>query len=114
MSRILLRTRARWAVGLMTLGATVTLSRGAAAQCCPGYSLATACADVELTKARWCIEDTVPSGQAALPREFCAYGDKVISTLERTFNIPANGVFEFELDAKTGGAHTGTACSNPG
>jgi hypothetical protein len=98
----------------MTLAATATLSRGAAAQCCAGYSLATACADVNLTKARWCIQDTVPTGQAALPKEFCEYGDKVISTLEHTFNVPAEGVFEFELDAQTGGAHTGTACNNTG
>jgi hypothetical protein len=84
------------------------------AQCCPGYSPATACANANLTKSRWCIQDTVPTGQAALPAAFCAYGDKVISTLESTFNIQAPGIFEFELDTKTGGAHTGTACQNFG
>jgi len=73
------------------------------AQCCPGYSLATACAGVTLTKSRWCVQSTVPTGQSALPQAFCAYGDKVVTTLESTFNIPAKGIFEFELDAKTGG-----------
>src|SRR3954451_16027458 len=86
----------------------------AKAQCCPGYSLATACSGVTLTNSRWCIEDTVPTGQAALPAEFCAYGDKVIVTLEEVFNIPAPKVFEFELDAQTGGAHTGTSCNHRG
>ncbi len=84
------------------------------AQCCPGYSLATACTDAPPTKSRWCIQDTVPTGQAALPKTFCAYGDKVISTLEETFNIQAPDTFEFELDTKTGGAHTGTACDHFG
>ena len=104
----------RWALGLLTLAAAAAFPHDAAAQCCSGYSLATACADAQLTKSRWCVQNSVPTPQAALPEEFCAYGDQVIATLERTFNIPADGVFEFELDAQTGGAHTGTACDNPG
>jgi hypothetical protein len=67
-----------------------------------------------LTKSRWCIQDSVPNGSSALPKEFCAYGDKVISTLEDVFNIPATETFEFELDAQTGGAHTGTSCGHLG
>src|SRR5262245_50915930 len=102
------------------LGAAVALvvlfaaERAARAQCCPGYTLATACADQNLTKSRWCIQNTVPTGQAALPKAFCTYGDKVITTLETLFNIPAKGVFEYELDTATGGAHTGTGCGNFG
>ncbi len=95
------------------LGALLSAA-DAKAQCCPGYSLATACSDVTLAKSRWCIQDTVPTGQSALPKAFCSYGDKVISTLETLFNIQAKGTFEFELDTKTGGAHTGTACNGLG
>jgi hypothetical protein len=85
--------------GLLTICVLVALSAWtsiARAQCCPGYNLATACAGQTLTKS------------------FCAYGDKVISTLEEVFNIPAPSTFEFELDTQTGGAHTGTACQNLG
>jgi hypothetical protein len=57
------------------------------------------------TKSRWCIQNTVPDAQDTLPSAFCAYGDKVIATLEDVFNIPAGEVFE--LDTRTGGAHTG-------
>ncbi|HVZ73071.1 MAG TPA: hypothetical protein VHJ20_11900 [Polyangia bacterium] len=89
-------------------------ARTARAQCCPGYSPATACAGETLTKSRWCIQDTAPTGQAALPKAFCAYGDKVVTTLESVFNIKAPDVFEFELDTQTGGAHTGTACGHLG
>jgi hypothetical protein len=97
---------------VMTWVALPALS--AYAQCCPGYSLATVCADVPMTKARWCIQDSVPNAQKALPKAFCSYGDKVVEIMERVFNIPAPKVFEFELDSATGGAHTGTACSNLG
>jgi hypothetical protein len=86
----------------------------AQAQCCTGYTAATACSGVTLTKSRWCIQNTVPTGQAALPQAFCAYGDKVVTTLETLFNIKAPSIFEFELDTATGGAHTGTACSTFG
>jgi hypothetical protein len=95
------------------LGVTASAMR-ANAQCCSGYTLATACSGVPLTKARWCIQNSAPSGQAALPQSFCDYGEKVISTLETVFNIKATGVFEFELDTQTGGAHTGTACNGFG
>jgi hypothetical protein len=84
------------------------------AQCCPGYSPAEACSGAGLVKSRWCIEDSVPNAQSALPEEFCAYGDEVVATLEQVFNIEAPEVFEFELDAQTGGAHTGTACGRLG
>jgi hypothetical protein len=90
---------------LVTASAT-----NAQAQCCPGYTLATSCAGANLTKSRWCIQSTAPTGQAALPAAFCTYGDKVVTTLEMLFNIPAKSVFEYELDTQTGGAHTGTAC----
>ncbi|HMI86030.1 MAG TPA: hypothetical protein VK550_18165 [Polyangiaceae bacterium] len=86
----------------------------AEAQCCSGYSLATSCSGVPLTKSRWCIQNSAPTGQNALPTAFCAYGDKVVSSLEMVFNINAPGIFEFELDTQTGGAHTGTACANLG
>ena len=105
------RARAFAVVTFVGLTASASAVR---AQCCPGYTLATACAGQTLTKSRWCIQNTVPTGQAALPASFCAYGDKVISTLEEVFNIQAPSTFEFELDAKTGGAHTGTACQNLG
>jgi hypothetical protein len=108
-----------WRQGMLIAGVTVAVlatapAREARAQCCPGYSPATACAGMTLTKSRWCIQNTVPTGQKALPPEFCAYGDKVITTLESVFNIPAQGIFEFELDTQTGGAHTGTACNHVG
>jgi hypothetical protein len=67
---------------------------------------------MNLTKSRWCIQSGNP--QSDLPAQFCTYGDKVVSTLEQVFNIPAPDIFEFELDTMTGGAHTGTACSNLG
>ncbi len=102
------------AIGLAALLGVVAAAADASAQCCPGYELATACAGAALTKSRWCIQSTVPTGQAALPAEFCSYGDKVISTLETVFNIQAPSIFEFELDTKTGGAHTGTACNGFG
>src|SRR5207248_661555 len=99
----------------IAIAATVAAPAGRArAQCCPGYAPAMACAGMASTKSRWCIQNTVPTGQSALPPEFCAYGDKVISTLESVFNLPARGVFEFELDTQTGGAHTGTACDHVG
>jgi MYXO-CTERM domain-containing protein len=98
------------AVTSLLLGTAAT----ARAQCCQGYTAASACAGSGLTKSRWCIQDTVPNAQSALPKEFCAYGDKVVSTLESVFNIPAKDVFEFELDAQTGGAHTGTGCGHLG
>src|SRR5258706_13674478 len=82
----------------------------ARAQCCAGYALATACSGVTLTKSRWCIQSTVPTGQSALPQAFCSYGDKVVTTLETVFNIKAPSTFEYELDTQTGGAHTGTGC----
>ena len=106
------RGRSAWRVGTFLLVSLAAES--ARAQCCDGYSLASACDGVPLAKSRWCIQDSVPTGQAALPKEFCAYGDKVITTLEKTFNIPSPGVFEYELDSQTGGAHTGTACDHFG
>jgi hypothetical protein len=102
------------AIGVAAFVGAMVPALTARAQCCAGYSLATACSGVTLTKSRWCIQDTVPTGQAALPQAFCAYGDKVVTTLESTFNIQAPDIFEFELDTATGGAHTGTACNNFG
>ncbi|HVU50651.1 MAG TPA: hypothetical protein VHL80_08175, partial [Polyangia bacterium] len=102
--------RARLFVGVIVFLGAAASSRAARAQCCPGYTLATACANTTLTKSRWCIQSTAPTGQAALPAAFCPYGDKVITTLETLFNIPAKSTFEFELDTQTGGAHTGTGC----
>jgi hypothetical protein len=102
--------RVRVFVGVATFIGLMAAASSARAQCCPGYMLATACAGQTLTKTRWCIQNTAPTGQASLPASFCPYGDKVISTLEELFNIQAPGTFEFELDTKTGGAHTGTAC----
>src|SRR5262249_16164135 len=46
--------------------AVLLLAPKAEAQCCPGYNLATACSGVTLTKSRWCIQATVPTGQNAL------------------------------------------------
>jgi hypothetical protein len=109
--------RARLLVRLSTFAAFVTVaaaSSAARAQCCPGYTLATSCANMTLTKSRWCIQNSVPTGQAALPAAFCPYGDKVVATLEKLFNIDAKSTFEFELDTATGGAHTGTGCANLG
>jgi hypothetical protein len=100
----------RLVLGIAALVALAAPSRAARAQCCPGYTAATACAGATLAKSRWCIQNSAPTGQAALPAAFCAYGDKVVSTLERLFNIPAKSTFEYELDTQTGGAHTGTAC----
>ena len=91
---------------LSLFGIVVRLRRGrlgrrpARAQCCPGYTLATACAGPTLTKSRWCIQDTAPSHQAALPAAFCPYGDKVVTTLEKLFNIPARSTFEFQLTTR--------------
>src|SRR5262249_52732832 len=79
----------------------------AQAQCCAGYKL-----QCSGTKSRWCIQNGVPAN--SLPQTFCSYGDTVVSTLEMLFNIPSPGIFEFELDVQTGGAHTGTACNNFG
>jgi hypothetical protein len=93
---------------------SVAASTAAHAQCCPGYTLATACAGQTLAKSRWCIQDTAPTHQAALPAAFCPYGDKVVSTLEEVFNIKAPDTFELELDTQTGGAHTGTSCGHLG
>jgi hypothetical protein len=101
-------------LGLVAFAAVAVASRPASAQCCPGYTLATACAGTTLTRSRWCIQSTAPTGQAALPAAFCPYGDKVVTTLETLFNIPAKSTFEFELDTMTGGAHTGTGCANLG
>jgi hypothetical protein len=107
--------RARVVLGIaFVFGATAAASGAARAQCCPGYTAATACAGATLTKSRWCIQDSAPTGQAALPAAFCPYGDKVVTTLETLFNIKAGSTFEFELDTKTGGAHTGTACNSFG
>jgi hypothetical protein len=102
------------AIGVAAFVGAMVPALTAHAQCCAGYSLATACSGVTLTKSRWCIQDTVPTGQAALPQAFCSYGDKVVTTLESTFNIQAPDIFEFELDTATGGAHTGTACNHFG
>jgi hypothetical protein len=102
--------RARLLVGIVVFAGVAGASGAARAQCCPGYTAATACANMTLTKSRWCIQNTAPTGQAALPAAFCPYGDKVVSTLETLFNIPAKSTFEFELDTATGGAHTGTGC----
>jgi hypothetical protein len=106
--------RARALLGIVMFFGLAIWAQAAKAQCCPGYTLATACAGQTLTKSRWCIQDTAPTHQAALPATFCAYGDKVVSTLETLFNIPAKSTFEFELDTATGGAHTGTGCGNLG
>jgi MYXO-CTERM domain-containing protein len=103
----------RGVLALLAVGSILWAS-AAQAQCCSGYDLATACSGVTLTKTCWCIQHTVPTGQSALPKAFCAYGEQVISTLETLFDIQAKGVFEFELDTQTGGAHTGTACSTLG
>ena len=97
--------------GVLVALVGVLLPARARAQCCPGYAPATACAGAALTKSRWCIQNSAPTGQAALPQAFCAYGDKVITTLETVFNIKAPSTFEFELDTETGGAHTGTGCN---
>lgn len=86
----------------------------AQAQCCAGYSPASACSGAQLTRSRWCVQDTVKNAQDALPEAFCKYGDTVVSTLEQVLNIPAKDTFEFQLDAQTGGAHTGTSCGKLG
>jgi hypothetical protein len=101
-------------LGIAVFSAGFGATGAAQAQCCPGYSAATACSGVTLTKSRWCVQDTVPNAQSALPSAFCAYGDVVVTTLEGVFNIPAKETVEFELDTQTGGAHTGTACGHLG
>jgi MYXO-CTERM domain-containing protein len=101
-------------VGAAALLGVLLPAAKAQAQCCTGYMAATACNGVALTKSRWCIQNTVPTGQAALPQEFCAFGDKVVNTLETLFNIKAPEIFEFQLDTATGGAHTGTSCGRLG
>jgi hypothetical protein len=106
--------RTRRLIGVAAFVASTVPALSAQAQCCPGYSLATACSGVTLTRSRWCIQDTAPTGQSALPAAFCSYGDKVVTTLEKTFNIQAPDTFEFELDTQTGGALTGTACNHFG
>ncbi len=106
--------RARVAITAATFLAVTLPAIAARAQCCQGYSPATVCAGVTVTKSRWCIQDSVPTGQNALPKDFCSYGDKVVTTLETTFNIKAPDIFEFELDSETGGAHTGTGCDHFG
>jgi len=110
-----------WKRSKVVLGAAALLgvlgsATDASAQCCPGYALATACQGVTLTKSRWCVQTTVPTGNNAttLPTEFCSYGDEIVSYLELLFSIKAPDIFEFELDTQTGGAHTGTACNNFG
>jgi hypothetical protein len=104
---------APWILALSSLSiAAIPLS--ARAQCCAGYSPVSACSGASLSKSRWCVQNTVPDAQTALPPAFCAYGDQVITTLEQVFDIPASDTFEFELDAQTGGAHTGTACDHFG
>ncbi len=109
-----MKKRARLVVSLTVFAGALLPALSAHAQCCAGYSPATACSGVTLTKSRWCIQNSVPTGQNALPKAFCSYGDKVVTTLEKTFNIPAPDIFEFELDTQTGGAHTGTACNHFG
>jgi len=106
--------QARLLAGIFVFAGTTLPALSAQAQCCAGYTEATACSGVTMTKSRWCIQNSVPTGQNALPKAFCSYGDKVVSTLEKTFNIPAPEIFEFELDTQTGGAHTGTACDHFG
>ncbi len=101
-------------LGLSVFAGAMVPALTAHAQCCAGYSPATACNGVTMTKSRWCIQDTAPTHQNALPKAFCSYGDKVVTTLEKTFNIPSPDIFEFELDTQTGGAHTGTACNHFG
>lgn len=101
-------------LAFLTFIATLAWSGAARAQCCPGYSLATSCAGTTLTRSRWCIQDTAPTHQAALPAAFCSYGDKVVTTLEKLFNIQAKSTFEYQLDTATGGAHTGTSCGTLG
>jgi hypothetical protein len=106
--------RARLFLCLIAFLGVAAASRAARAQCCAGYTAATSCGGAALTRSRWCIQSTVPTGQAALPAAFCPYGDKVVTTLEKLFNITAKSTFEFELDTATGGAHTGTACGSLG
>jgi hypothetical protein len=106
--------RARLLYVFASFVAVTAASREVSAQCCAGYAPATACANAMLTRSRWCIQSTAPTGQAALPAAFCPYGDKVVTTLEKLFNIPAKSTFEFELDTATGGAHTGTGCGSLG
>jgi MYXO-CTERM domain-containing protein len=103
-------TPVRAVLAVFVFAAIAASSGTARAQCCNGYMPATACADQNLTRSRWCIQSTVPTGQAALTKEFCSYGDKVVTTLEKLFNIPAKTTFEYQLDTATGGAHTGTSC----
>jgi hypothetical protein len=108
--------QAKWVFGAAGFLGVLGGTADASAQCCPGYDLATSCQGVTLTKSRWCVQSTVPTGNNAttLPTEFCSYGDQVVSYLELLFSIPAPSIFEFELDTQTGGAHTGTACNNFG
>jgi hypothetical protein len=106
--------RTKLFLGAAALLGVLLPAANAQAQCCTGYNLATACSGVTLTKSRWCIQSTVPTGQAALTTEFCAFGDKVVTTLENLFNIKAPEIFEFQLDTATGGAHTGTSCGRLG
>jgi hypothetical protein len=113
--------RTTWLVGVTALLGVLAPAAPARAQCCPGYNLATACAGAKLTKSRWCIAGDAPKGNttATLPTAFCAYGEQVVQTLENVFNIPASGVFEFDVqtDGKggsTGGAQTPTVCGTFG
>jgi hypothetical protein len=94
-------------VVIATFAGTLAVASEAYGACCAGYTQQCAA-----TKSVWCIQNGVPAG--GLPQAFCNYGDKVVSTLEMVFNIPAPSVFEFELDVRTGGAHTGTACGHFG
>lgn len=108
--------RMKWILSVATFLGIVGIGADASAQCCPGYEPAVSCQGVTLTKSRWCVQSTVPTGNntITLPTEFCPYGDEVVSYLELLFDLPAPSIFEFELDTQTGGAHTGTACTNFG
>ena len=57
---------------------------------------------------RWCVAPSVWASNSADIKNFYAYGEQVVSTLQSLFSVSPGQPFVFQVDAPTGGAHTGS------
>jgi len=62
----------------------------------------------------WCVENSIVATYGAFPTAYFVYGDNVIGELVSLFDVPAQGVYTFEVSVPTGGAHTGSECCGTG
>jgi len=103
-----MRRSATSLVGALVFAGTMAAAARANAQCCPKHSLAHSCDGVAMTRARWCIDDSLPNDSKSLPTAFCAYGEKLVTVTQDGMGLPLTSAFEFDVEPdRDGGVFAG-------